>query len=267
MDRDTLLAAGDRNLAEVLRLAARTAPDGFVEDDGRLLLVSSSRRWPGPYHNGAIRLDSSMRPTDVLDRAREFFASRCSGYCIWIAAHADADLDAAAAGAGLALLSDKGTPRMAALDIDSSAEVPEGVSLDEVTNEKDREDFLGVTVEAYKEAPLPIDAARAQLSCIEALRGPRVRAVIARDHGVPVAAAMVVVSDGVAGVQMVGTIPSARRRGLAELCTRWVSDTGRELGATAVVLEASEAGEPVYKRMGFVEISRYRWYLGPPAMR
>ena len=44
---------------------------------------------------------------------------------------------------------------------------------------------------------------------------------------------------------------------------RWAA--GFELGARAIVLEASEAGEPLYLRLGFVEVSRYRWCFGPPA--
>ncbi len=104
-----------------------------------------------------------------------------------------------------------------------------------------------------------------QLARVEALCADGVRAVVARDNGEPVAAAMVVVSDGVAGVQLVGTVPAARRRGLGELCTQWTVLAGFELGAEAAVLEASEAGEPVYLRMGFVELSRYRWCFGAPA--
>ncbi len=91
------------------------------------------------------------------------------------------------------------------------------------------------------------------------------RAVVARTAGRPVATAMVIVSDRVAGVQLVGTVPDARGRGLGELCTRWAVNAGFELGAEAAVLEASEMGEPIYRRMGFVEVSRYRWCFGPPA--
>jgi ribosomal protein S18 acetylase RimI-like enzyme len=69
----------------------------------------------------------------------------------------------------------------------------------------------------------------------------------------------------VAGIQLVGTIPGARGRGLGELCTRWAVNAGFELGARAIVLEASDAGEPLYLRLGFVEVSRYRWCFGPPS--
>jgi predicted GNAT family acetyltransferase len=100
---------------------------------------------------------------------------------------------------------------------------------------------------------------------MDAVRGPAVRAVVARHGGRAVAGAMVVASGAVAGLQLVGTVPGFRGRGLGELCTRWAVAAGFELGAQAIVLEASEAGEPLYLRLGFVELSRYRWCFGPPA--
>jgi ribosomal protein S18 acetylase RimI-like enzyme len=268
MDRDELLAAGDRNLAATLRLYATTAPGAALSDDGRLLLVSTSPSWPGPYHNGAIRLDPSLPVEDVLSGAQGFFADRSPGYCVWIAAHTDADLEAGALQAGYAQISATGAPRLALehpLEPTGSApEVPAGVTLDEVTDDAGRLDYLAVTVAAYADSFLPRDAAAAQLATLRAVCGPDVRAVVARHRGRPAAAAMVVASDGVAGVQLVGTIPGARGRGLGELCTRWAVAAGFAFGAEAVVLEASEAGEPLYLRLGFVEVSRYRWCFGPP---
>jgi hypothetical protein len=265
MDRDELLAAGDRNLAATMRLYAITAPGASLEDDGRLLLFSTSRTWPGPYHNGAIRLDRSLPPDDVLRRAQAFFADRSPGYCVWIAAHADADLEHDAVAAGLVPISATGAPRLA-LDHPIGPGAPAaGVTLDEVTDDAGRLDYLAVTVDAYAEEFLPRDAAEAQLATMDAVRGPDVRAVVVRDERRPVAAAMTVASGSVAGIQLVGTIPGARSRGFGELCTRWAVAAGFELGADAIVLEASDAGEPLYLRLGFVEVSRYRWCYGPPS--
>ena len=264
MDRDESLAAGDHNLATTMRLYAATAPDAVMEDDGRLLLYSTSRTWPGPYHNGAMRLDRTLASGEVLARARAFFAGRSPGYCVWIADHADGDLEHDAIAAGHAAVSPRGAPRMA-LEHPLDPGVPAaGVTLEEVTDDDARLDYLAVTVDAYADSFLPRDAAEAQLATLDAVRGPDVRAVVARQDGRPAAAAMVVASGAVAGVQLVGTVPGARGRGLGELCTRWAVGAGRALGAQAIVLEASDAGEPLYRRLGFVELSRYRWCFGPP---
>jgi GNAT superfamily N-acetyltransferase len=264
MDRDELLAGGDHNLATTMRLYAATAPGALLEDDSRLLLYSTSTTWPGPYHNGAMRLDRSLDPDEVLRRAARFFSAR-PGYCVWIAAHADADLQRRALDAGYASISATGAPRLALEHRLDPGVVPAGITLDEVTDDSGRLDYLAVTVDAYAQSFLPRDAAQAQLATLDAVLGPGVRAVVARRSGQPVAAAMVVASGEVAGIQLVGTVPDARGRGLGELCTRWAVGAGFDFGARAVVLEASEAGEPLYLRLGFVEVSRYRWCFGPPS--
>ena len=265
MDRDELLLAGDHNLATTLRLYAATAPEAAIEDDAGVLLVSTSRSWPAPYHNGCIRLDAGVAPAEVLARAEAFFAGRCPGYCVWIAAHADGDLERHALEARYTSISAAGTPRLAIEHRLEAAVPPAGVTMEEVGDDAGRLDFLAVTVEAYADSFLPPDAAAAQLATLDAVAGPGVRAVVARKGGRPVAAAMSVTSGPVAGVQLVGTVPGARHQGLAEQCTRWAVEAGFDSGARAVVLEASEAGEPLYLRMGFTEVSRYRWCFGPPA--
>jgi GNAT superfamily N-acetyltransferase len=158
-----------------------------------------------------------------------------------------------------------GAPRMAIDHAVGIGTPPAGVSLDEVRDEAGRLDYLAVVVDAYADSFLPREAAEAQLASLEAVCGPQVRAVVAHEAGRPLATAMTVGSGPVAGIQLVGTIPVARRRGLGELCTRWAVDAGFGFGAQAVVLEASEAGEPLYRRLGFVEVSRYRWCFGPPS--
>ena len=269
MDRDALLAYGDDNLAATLRHHARTAADARVEDGG-LLLISTSRTWPGPYHNGVLRLDRSLDPEDVLGKAERFFSERCPAYCVWIAQHADLDLEQAALDAGYASISSEGAPRMALehpLAAPPRSSDDADVALVEVDEDRQWRDYLTVTVDAYADSFLPADAAEAQLASLDAVRGAGVRSVVAYDGGRPVAAAMSVASGPVAGVQLVGTVRDARGRGLGEACTRWAVDAGFASGADAIVLEASEMGEPLYRRMGFTEVTRYRWCLGPPGDR
>lgn len=265
MDQGELLAAGDRNLAFTLAHFARSNPTAACQQDGGLLLISTSATWPGPYHNAVLRVDPRLSPDEVLSRAEAFFSGRCGGFSVWIAAHADADLEAGALGAGYLSISSTGAPRMAIEHPIDPPEAPPDVVLAEVEDEAGRSDYLVVTIQAYADALLPPEAAEAQVASLATLRAAHVRAVVASVHGTPKAAAMVVVSDRVASLQLVGTVPEARGRGLGELCTRWSTRAAFELGAEAVVLEASERGEPLYRRLGFTERSRYRWCFGPPA--
>jgi GNAT superfamily N-acetyltransferase len=58
-----------------------------------------------------------------------------------------------------------------------------------------------------------------------------------------------------------GTLPDARGRGHAERIMRSLCNRAFDRGARAVVLQASPFGEPVYRRLGYQEITRYPWFL------
>jgi predicted GNAT family acetyltransferase len=84
-----------------------------------------------------------------------------------------------------------------------------------------------------------------------------VRAYVARDGGAAIAAAMVTVYDGLGEIGFVGTVPEARGRGLGLLVTKACAHDAFARGARRVFLQASAMGEPVYRRLGFVEVTRY----------
>jgi predicted GNAT family acetyltransferase len=75
---------------------------------------------------------------------------------------------------------------------------------------------------------------------------------------------MIIFSPLVAGVYWVGTTSGARKTGLAEACTRYVTNAALEQGARAVTLQASPMGEPIYTRLGYRTFDRLRWYVVPP---
>src|SRR3954453_6922661 len=62
-----------------------------------------------------------------------------------------------------------------------------------------------------------------------------------------------------------GVVPRARGRGigsaLTEACVAWL----RERGATTVLLHATDAGRPVYERLGFFAEGRSRAWRGGPS--
>jgi hypothetical protein len=70
---------------------------------------------------------------------------------------------------------------------------------------------------------------------------------------------MCILTHAVAGIYWVGTVPAARGKGLAELCTRAAGNAGFDMGARIASLQASVMGEPVYLKMGYVEVTRYPW--------
>lgn len=253
----SLLQLSDLNYAEALRELARRS-GGIVHDQDGLMLYTSVHPFP-VLSNGAFRTDATLSADAVLGRARDFFARHERGYTIQIRAHADADLRAAAEGAGLLQMGD--LPAMVLDHRLPEAEPPSGVTLRRVTTETDAAAFGAVMGAAYATYGMPPEVAITNLSRLDVLMAPHIVSFLALLDGAPAAGAMTIVTHGVAGVYWVGTLPDARGRGLAELCTRAAGNAGFDLGARMASLQASIMGEPVYGRMGYVEVTRYPFFV------
>jgi ribosomal protein S18 acetylase RimI-like enzyme len=71
----------------------------------------------------------------------------------------------------------------------------------------------------------------------------------------PVASSMLFMSAGVAGIYSVGTLPSARKRGIGTAMTLHPLLEARQQGYHYAILFASRMGNSVYKRIGFREVA------------
>ncbi len=70
--------------------------------------------------------------------------------------------------------------------------------------------------------------------------------------------------NGDCGIYMVGTVPSARRPGLATaLSALAVAEAGAR-GCTTVSLQATAMAEGVYGRVGFRDLGRFDEYVPGP---
>jgi ribosomal protein S18 acetylase RimI-like enzyme len=70
-------------------------------------------------------------------------------------------------------------------------------------------------------------------------------------EGVPVATSELTVAGGVVGLYNVSTLEACRRRGFGSVLTRWPLGEAAREGYDTAILQASDAGVGVYRRIGF----------------
>jgi GNAT superfamily N-acetyltransferase len=79
--------------------------------------------------------------------------------------------------------------------------------------------------------------------------------------GDDVATLMAFDHDGDCGIYMVGTVPAARRRGIAAALSAHAVEAARERGCATVSLQATAMAEGVYARVGFRDLGRCEEYV------
>lgn len=88
------------------------------------------------------------------------------------------------------------------------------------------------------------------------------RAWVGYRDGAPVATAATVVSDGAIGLYNLATIPEFRSRGFAEAVMRdCIAEERLAHGDLPIVLQSTAAGLPLYERLGFRSVTRFRVYI------
>lgn len=86
-----------------------------------------------------------------------------------------------------------------------------------------------------------------------------------RHAGAMVATSMCFLKDGLAGVYSVSTLPSERRKGLGEHATAEPLRLAARLGYRVGILQSSEAGYGVYRKLGFMDFGGLPIFVRIPA--
>ena len=245
-----------RALASVLKETALRCGGVVREQDG-LLLVAGNHPCP-VLVNSALRT-GSMEATEVLRRAEAFFGELGHGWETWIREDADSDLQQAAETLGLCA-----APELIGMVLDSSPDlrgVPGDVEFCWVSDTPGVKEFANVAADGFQdEAPGLSDLILSVFLERGSLIAPDTAAFVVRYEGEPAATAMTMVKRDVAWIGWVATRPEFRGRGLGRLATIAATRAGFSLGAKLASLEATAMGVPVYMRLGFREILRYRNY-------
>jgi GNAT superfamily N-acetyltransferase len=198
------------------------------------------------------------------------FARHGTGFLWWLAPfHTPADLGARLHQAGLRL---EGTAPAMAIDLEAlprDEPPPPGLEIVGVRTVETLGAFIGVheaEMATYDPEPTPIG--RTHLDALLRAIPPKLRnepiplRYVGLLDGRPVATSRISIGAGVAGLYSVDTLPHARGRGIGRAMTLAAFDAGRALGYRIGVLQASDDGLPIYRRLGFRTLFEYAVYMG-----
>jgi GNAT superfamily N-acetyltransferase len=256
MDMLGLSDAADRNLAAAWTMLGRAA--GFAHDVFDSVTVNASGL-PMAFFNGAFAAGTSSNPALTISAMSDFFAAHRVPYLLWVRAGGDDRLVEAARAAGLR---DAGGPPLMILPvIEGIPQPPFDLDVRIVSTIDELHDHATVVSAGFG---MPIEVARMILGP-PLLDDPDAAIAVGYFRGAPVTTALLARSGDTAGVYNVATVEDFRGRGFGEAATWAVIAEGARRGCTHSVLQSSDAGYPVYTRMGFMDVGRYRQLEGPPS--
>lgn len=230
-------------------VAARTG--GERRDGDGLTLIATGV--PLPFFNPAFVTAAPADGAGLIDEATAFYGERKLPFAVYFRDAVAPGMAEACAGAGMI---EHWQPPLMVLDPIPSTGPQRGDLEIEAIDSGGADEYLDAVTAGFGVPPGLIDP-----SLGRALVGmPNLIALLGRVGGRAVATSAVFVTGATAGVYNVTTLPDHRRRGYGEAVTAAAARAGAELGATHAVLQASQAGEPVYRRMGYTTPDRYRQF-------
>jgi GNAT superfamily N-acetyltransferase len=128
-----------------------------------------------------------------------------------------------------------------------------------VTDLESRSAFAGLTVSCFD---IPVPIARAVYEPERAWQGAY-QGYVALVKGLAVAIVALVRVEGVVGIYSLGTMPGFRHKGYGEATLRAAiaSDNSAHGSGELYVLESTEAGYHLYRRLGFRDVTNFSVYL------
>ncbi|HEY2213797.1 MAG TPA: GNAT family N-acetyltransferase, partial [Acidimicrobiales bacterium] len=252
------IALGHENLVSYSRAMSGWSLKGtHREEPGSLLCAGGS--WLPAVGNVALRTDSTLPGTALLDRAFAFFSERQRGFNVMVRdTSEDDDLAAACESHGIKPFGDP-TPQMICPARLADPVVPDGVKLVEVHDVQGVRDAVAVNAEAYATYGMPLDVLPDVFDHPEAVvANPDTVIVVAYLGDRPVATALTYMSHGVGALQWVGTASDVRSLHLGRAVTTWATNAAFDRGAASCSLQASPMGEPLYAKLGYETAYRYR---------
>ena len=218
-------------------------------------------RLPVPFFNMAILMERVESATALRKLGNDAcaFAADCGVPWFLVVTHEALShgIDAAATLKECGLAPLVNLTGMFADDVASLAQAPDGLDLTVPDDDESSAAIMTVNGAAYG---MELQSAIQDLGSHGFWKNHF--AVVGNISAKPVTCSSVMMVDGYRYVAFVATLPDYQRKGYAEAAMRRSLDLAAEaVGKRPSVLHATEAGLPVYERMGYVPISTHTLFI------
>jgi len=257
-----LAAAIEDNGAEFLLALGRAGGGAERRDDRLHWTIGGS---PLDYHNCVVRADLEPDEADAAIRASidELRARRVPGSWHVGPSMRPGDLRERLVRHGFTHAGDDIGMAIDLGQLPERVPAPTGLRIERVRDARALATWAATLANGFGEGEREASWVGATYAAIGLDDGVPWRHYLGRLDGEPVATSSLFLAEGVAGVYFVLTVPEARGQGIGAAITAAALRQARAMGFRVGVLGSSDMGEPVYRRLGFVERCRIGLYELP----
>ena len=156
------------------------------------------------------------------------------------------------------------TQRGMALDLetyDEKFELPNNLVLKKVEDETDLKNWLKIYTIGFDYSSSLGDFIYNQYGDKLINKKDDMTHYIAYLNGKPVSTSTLFITDNIAGLYNIITIPEGRNNGLGKIMTKVPLEEGKKQGCKIAILQATELGVPLYSKLGFNEVCTFDLFM------
>jgi ribosomal protein S18 acetylase RimI-like enzyme len=259
---DALVTAIRANMCDMFRLLSRSDPAEHYENER---FTRWRTKFPYAWFNGVF---SSGLPADgddaFIEKTIQYFHDQgVDSFTWWLEPHLKRlDWEPILSKHGFGFSDD--TPGMAVdlHQLNETLQPVDGFEVREVRDEESLRTWANTFVNGYG-LPSNWESMTFDFWMKYGFDFP-IRSYLGYLNGKPISTACIIFGGGAAGIYNVATLPEARGKGLGAAITLKSLQDAREMGYRVGVLQSSEMGFNIYKKLGFRHLCQVEnFYLSP----